>query len=459
VTAGAAFADREVLQLLGEEPELLAIADAIAVTQARARRRRPLARVLLVAAALAALIAMALATPWERSRTSIVDKALGALGDREVIHVVLLRESADPLLVDLQTGRETPTRYRTEIWFDERRGLERSVTKTNGRTSDVQLSTRAGVWTPEGRVLTCAWIAGHPLEARKRRVSCDTGGGGGAARRVREPRPVLDPALAGFVTGYRDALASRAARRIGMGVVDGRAVEWLEFALPSTAGVGARSERVAVERQSGRPLLVRALVDGKVVAASRVRTAETVTPAQADFTKPKPIASGALPEVGSIVRSKVVPIGAVSSTLGGRVVWMGRRFAGLPLSEARLDRIKTFYGFGTSRRSSTGAGVQLLYGERSPAASARFVSLRESFGPQLAYGFGRPSMLPPAGRLLVRQVDVEAATGPGGRAAPTGTVLWLGLLVKDRLFVALEASSKGLLLSAARSLVGAGAAG
>jgi hypothetical protein len=147
----------------------------------------------------------------------------------------------------------------------------------------------------------------------------------------------------------------------------------------------------------------------------------------------------------------------VSSALGGRVVWMGRRFVGLPLSEARLDTIETFYGFGASRRSSTGAGVQLLYGERSPAGSGRFVSLRESFGPQLAYGFGRPSMLPPAGRLLVRRVDVEAATGPGGRAVPTGAVVWQGQLVEDRLFVALEASSKPLLESAARSLVGAGA--
>jgi hypothetical protein len=447
VTAGGAFADREVLELLGEEPELLAVADAIAATQATARRRRPLSRLLLVAATLAALIVIPLATPWERSRTSIVDKALGALGDREVIHLVLERESSDPLLVDLQTGAESPTRYRTEIWFDERRGLERAVTRTNGRTSDVQLSTPAGVWTPQGRVLTCAWIAAHPVEARKRRVSC-----GGAPHRGPEPRPVLDPALAGFVTGYRNALASGAARRIGSGVIDGRAVEWLEFALPGTGP----SERVAVDRESGRPLLVRALVDGKVVAESRVRTAETVTPAQADFTKPKPIASGALPEVGNVIRSKVVPIGVASSALGGRVAWIGRRFAGLPLSEARLDTIETFYGFGTSRRSSTGAGVQLLYGKRSPAASGRFVSLRESFGPQLAYGFGRPSMLPPAGRLLVRRMDVESAAAEGGRAAPTGAVVWQGQLVRGRLYVALEASSKGLLLSAARSVAAPG---
>lgn len=456
MTAGAAFADREVLELLGEEPELLAIADAIAATQATARRRRPLSRLLLVAAALAALIVMPLATPWERSRTSIVDKALGALGDREVIYLVLERESSDPLLVDLRTGAERPTRYRTEIWFDERRGLERVVTRTNGRTSDVQLSTPEGVWTPEGRVFTCAWIAGHPVEATKRRVSCDSGGGNGAPRRVPEERPVLDPALAGFVTGYRDALASGAARRIATGVVDGRAVEWLEFALPSTGGVAARSERVAVDRESGRPLLVRALVDGKVVAESRVKAAETVTPAQADFTRPRRIATGALPEVGNIVESKVVPIGVVSSALGGRVVWMGRRFAGLPLSEARLDATKTFYGFGASRQSSTGAGVQLLYGERSTAASARFVSLRESFGPQLAYGFSRPSMLPPARRLLVRRVDVDAAPKGGGLAVPTGAVVWQGQLVRDRLFVALEASSKDLLVSAARSVAAAG---
>ncbi len=440
MTAGAAFGDFEVLELLREEPELLAIADAIAATQGSRRRRLSLSRVLLVAAALAALVVMPLATPWERGRTSIVDKALGALGDREVIHLVLERESADPLLVDLPTGRETPTRYRTEIWFDERRGLERVVTRTNGRTSDVQLSTPEGVWTPAGRAFTCAWIAGHPVEAAKRRVSC-----GGTQR---EERPVLDPALAGFVTGYRNALASGAARRIGRGSVDGRAVEWLEFALPAGTGeVGVRSERVAVDRKSGRPLLVRALVAGEVVAESRVRVAETVSPPRADFTKPKRIPSRLLPEVANVVASKPVPIGLASSALGGRLAWMGRRFAGLPLSGVRLDTIKTGYGPGSRLHPSTGAGVQLLYGERSPAARTGYVSLRESIGPQFAYGFARPSMLPPAGRLLARRVHVEAASG---------AVVWQGQLVRDRLFVALEASSKELLLAAARSIAGTG---
>jgi hypothetical protein len=443
VTAGTAFADREVVELLGEEPELLAIADAIAATQATRRRRLPLSRLLLVAAALAALIVMPLATPWERGRTSIVDKALGALGDREVIHVVLERESSDPLLVDLRTSRELPTRYRTEIWFDERRSLERVVTRTNGRTSDVQLSTPTGIWTPEGRVFTCAWIASHPVEAAKRRVSCS------ASHGAREERPVLDPALAGFVTGYKDALASGAARRIGHGVVDGRPVEWLEFELP---GPSRGTERVAVDRETGRPVLVRALVDGKVVAESRVRVAETVTPGQADFTKPKRIASGALPQVGNVVASKVGPIGAASSALGGRVAWLGRRFAGLRLSEVRLDTIKTSYGPPGNRHLRPSKGVELLYGKRD----ARYAWLREATEPAFAYGFLRGVTLPPAGRLLVRRVDVETAPREGGRAVPTGTVVWQGQLVQGRLFVALEASSKALLLKAARSVAGAG---
>lgn len=441
MTAGTAFADREVLELLGEEPELLAIADAIAATQATRRRRLPLSRLLLVAAALAALIVMPLATPWERSRTSIVDKAQGALGDEEVIHVVLERESTDPLLVDLRTGRETPTRFRTEIWFDERLALERVVTRTNGRTSDVQLSTPEGVWTPVGRVFTCAWIAAHPVEAAKRRVSC-------ASHGLREERPALDPALAGFVTGYKDALASGAARRVGRGVVDGRPVEWLEFEPP---GPSEGAERVAVDRENGRPLLVRALLDGKVVVESRVRVAETVTPGQADFTKPKRIASGALPQVGNVVASRVGPIGAASSALGGRVAWLGRQFAGLRLSEVRLDTIKTSYA--GSRRLRTSRGVEFLYGERG----ARYAWLREATEPAFAYGFLRGTTLPPAGRLLVRRVHVETAPSGGGRAVPTSTGVWQGQLVRGRLFVALEASSKALLLHAARSVAGAGA--
>jgi hypothetical protein len=39
---------------------------------------------------------------------------------------------------------------------------------------------------------------------------------------------------------------------------------------------------------------------------------------------------------------------------------------------------------------------------------------------------------------------------------PSGTVVWQGQLVRDRLFVALEAPSKELLLAAARSIAGTG---
>jgi hypothetical protein len=195
---------------------------------------------------------------------------------------------------------------------------------------------------------------------------------------------------------------------------------------------------------------VRALLDGKVVVESRVSVAETVARGQADFTKPKRTAG--LPLVGNVVVSKVGPIGAASSALGGRVAWMGRRFAGLRLSEVRLDTIKTSYGAPGNRHLRTSEGVELLYGQRG----ARYASLREATEPALAYGFLRGSMLPPAGRLLVRRVDVETAPREGGRAVPTGAVVWQGQLVQGRLFVALEASSKALLLKAARSVAGAG---
>ena len=108
------------------------------------------------------------------------------------------------------------------------RGLERTVMLSDGRVLQEELQTPQGAWTGDGPVYTCAWIAAHPVEATAARVSCNASGDNGTIpRRIPEPRPSLDPALAGFVTGYREALADGTARRDGTGTVDGRAVEWL----------------------------------------------------------------------------------------------------------------------------------------------------------------------------------------------------------------------------------------
>jgi hypothetical protein len=448
--AATVFGDLEVVELLRDEPELLAIADAVTATQAARHPSLRLRRLLIAAAALAAALAVALAGPWEHGRSGIVDLALAAIGTGQVIHVVVRGESRDPRLVELATGRETPTPIETEIWFDERRGLEREITRMNGRVMDEELRTPTGAWTREGRVFTCAWIAAHPLEATSRRVSCNLDGKNGTTpRRVPEERPTLDPALSGFVTHYQDALRSGRARSIGAGTVRGRAVEWLEFQLPSQV------ERVAVDRETGRPLLLRALAGGEVVASSTVSTAETLAPSKASFPIPRRLPPEQRPAVGNVVESRPVPIGAAAAAVDG-LLWLGRTFGGLPLRDVQLQMLETGYGPDSKKTPTRGEGVQLVYGERPGTplrAGAAYVWIRESDGPELAYGFVGQTIRPPPGYLLLREVQVLTAPPQGGTAVPSGVVLWDGQLVRGRLHLALEATSKELLLAAARSLV------
>lgn len=87
---------------------------------------------------------------------------------------------------------------------------------------------------------TCARIAAHPVEATRAGVSCKFSGDNGTTpRHIPETPPSVDPALLGFVDGYRQALASGSARRIGEGTVDGQHVIWLEFRLPTATGLRA----------------------------------------------------------------------------------------------------------------------------------------------------------------------------------------------------------------------------
>jgi hypothetical protein len=83
--------DEEVRALLADDPELLAIADAIAETQSRRRRARPLG--LAAAAAIAAVAALAFVF-WPGGQSSGIsgDKAYAAIGGQT--HMLELRVAA-----------------------------------------------------------------------------------------------------------------------------------------------------------------------------------------------------------------------------------------------------------------------------------------------------------------------------------------------------------------------------
>jgi hypothetical protein len=451
--SAAVVTDVEVVELLRDSPDLLAIADAIAATQERPRRRigPGLVRLVAVAALVGVAAVVALVSPWVGRGGGFVERALAALGDGQVIHVVSVSEVPGRTLLDLRSGVETPVRSETEIWFDSSRGLERLTTRVGGVVTSNELQTPAGAWAQGGRVYTCAWIAAHPLEATKARVTCNASGDNGTTPRlVPEPRPVLDPALAGFVGGYKDALASGSASRDGSGIVSGRAVEWLKFVRQDSppAGQPAQTivERVAVDEQTLKPVFVQTLIAGKPAGQSEISTIETLAAQSVDFSRPKLLSPDQSPVATSVTAEQTVTQFVADSALNGRLLLAGRALDGLPLGQLTLQQIVTGYGADSGVPHRHSRGVEVVYGGPTDWTSpADYVVLKESLRPEMLYRFDALSEAPREGTVLVSMIESSQV----GVAHPT---IWMGQLVKSGVYVTVEATSKTLLVDAARAL-------
>jgi hypothetical protein len=124
--------DPEVLEALHDEPELLAIADAVEETQRLPSRRRALSRsAVLVAVGAAALVA-ALLWPSGGGRNPILDRALAAIGNGPVLHLVS-RAPTGQELVNLKTGRTTLPTFEFESWSDRSLRRFHFLIRENGR--------------------------------------------------------------------------------------------------------------------------------------------------------------------------------------------------------------------------------------------------------------------------------------------------------------------------------------
>lgn len=396
----SAFADAELVEQFAAEPDLLAIADAISATQPapRGRRRLLLPRLLLTGAAAAAGAAtLLLLAPWQQNGHPFVDRALAAVGNAPVLHTVV-RVQSGLSLIDVETGREVPQLITIETWYDGERELEHTVFRTDGRLTGEDLLTPEGGVTSDGPVYDCAWIAAHPVEATKAPVSCNAAGRNGTTpRTIPRPPPPINPALAGFIDGYRKALASGTARRVGEGTVGGRLVVWLELDVE-----GGQTERVALDKESLRPLLIRPESGGDI----EVLSIETVARAAADFSRPRPLPKDERESSGFKVDISSTQLKAteVASTLPG-ALWLGSAFRGLELVRIERQTLATTYAANAGLERTSGTGVTFFYGETKPNGdpdfSGEYVRLMESSDPQPAYWARVPAALvPPAGRVL-----------------------------------------------------------
>lgn len=386
--------DPEILELLKEEPELLAIADAIAATQRAGRRRLLPARALVLAAVLAmALVAVSVVELTGRG-PSLAERALAAIGDGRIVHLVATREEGQQMLVDLRDGTTRPIRITVETWFDSESGEARTATRRDGVLVADSLSR---------------------VEARTA---------------TQLPIPP-DPAIATFVQDYRDALARGEARIVRKSELDGVRVVWL--ALSVSRG---RADEVALNEATNLPVAFRLVVPGEPASDLwRVLEIESKVRVAGDFG-PSPTAGG--PNAGRVIDERAVSLGEAAHVLRGRALWPGRDATGLPLRRIQAQMLtRSFAG----RPKEKGAGLALLY--RSEAGA--FVEIREALDPEPAYGFTE-------GRLTLGFAPIPEEDALVLVMADSNGSIWLGQFRRAGVYVTIRGSSRDLVIEAARAL-------
>lgn len=379
--------DREVLDQLRDEPELLALADALASTQPKPRGKGR--RIVVVTGAvLATAAALALFVAVRGGETSITETALAAVGEAPVIHAVLefpVRSPEGAERIDLTSGRRIPVIQTEEVWADPEREVSRFVSRVNGQVFSDALVTSSKIFTQAGSVPR----AGSPVR----------------------------PVIVGFVTGYRDALARGEAKIVGDDVVEGRDVTWIEF----DSGGAEQAERVAVDRENGRPLFVQWITRGRPQGPRiKIVSAEAQARAESRLLRPRVTE----PRV-QLIELKALSAAEARSALPHPAVWAGRNSASLRLDRIMLLRYDLAYAPGGGAPVSV-PGLKIVYMDASNGGSVEVV---ESSSPHILEWLG---IVPPRGAADVFQ----------GAAR----------LQKGDLFVKVQATNNQQALAVARAL-------
>jgi hypothetical protein len=302
--------DPEVLEALREEPELLAIADAVTETQPlpRPTHRRALSRAAaLVAVGAGALLAVLL---WPGGGGhGVLDRALAAIGNGRVLHL-LVRMPTGAELVDIGTGRATVPSYEVESWSDRQSTRFHLIFRLDGRIVGEALYPEDGSGLTLGKV---------------------------------------NPAYTALWTGYRQVLADGSAKIEREGMLYGHRVYWLTF--PALANGPAESE-VAIDRSTYQPLDFRVRLRGGRQLDNRILLARTERFSPSDFTRQtrrsNPV-SGVTSHSSGVVTAPAGPAEATKPWLRAAPT-----IAGVKLSAVHRTQ--------TTSRGKTSTGFELVYG-------------------------------------------------------------------------------------------------
>jgi hypothetical protein len=412
--------DSEVLDLLRDRPQLLRIAAAINSTRSIRRQRRSV-RFALVAMLAVVGTVIAVVLSFSERGPSLTDRALAALGTGPVIHAVVQYSSPKDVVVNLATGESYERIHATEYWFDRARSLLHTRLTTDGRMLTEIVETPAGSDSDLGH---------YP--------------GGLAAQ--------LDPALAGFVTRYREALASGQAKVVGQEQVDGRDVTLLRIRLDHGA-----SEDVGVDSATYRPLFFRVNLQPRVGSISReiptwqVATIESLPRDPSYFAKPT--LSAPRPTGGGGGPTRELTPDQAANALERTALWVGRRFNAVRLARVQFQQVQTDYTDGSRHE---GNKLKFTYGDLGPTGRLRtsepwlIVAEAASVAASYQLGFNDGGDPPaPEGSIVVK--DNSLFVQPSHPAIPERAE-WTGRLIRNGMYIELSASSRELLLAAARAL-------
>jgi hypothetical protein len=391
------------LARLVPEPACMSDWDAV-LRDARPRRRSPFLQ-LAVATGIACVAALFVVAPWRGSeRVGILDRALAAVGDGPVLHVVL-REDWGGTLVDLKTGERTPLYGEREVWFDPDRGLVHQISRFGGVVEYEEVYPR----NKKDRELTALW------------------------------------------QDYRGALERGTARVVGEAVVDGVPVYWIivqSQMLPDVADNKNHelAQQVAISRVNFKPVAMKWTRDRKAPqgTSEHILRFETVPRDPADFKGPE---IPQTPQSGRPMMFGSTPMAFASATriLGRAPYWLGSEYAGLPLAETR----KEFFAVGRPPAVEH-TGVTFFYGtlgddpstfkkDSTPLWTKPYLEITQTTDRELLTRGAPMKYAPPEGSLLLRS---------GGYFGSGGS----GYFVRDGVYITIRAASDKLILDAARAL-------
>jgi hypothetical protein len=286
---------RRILDRLVPEPAADGDWEQVLVDAERPRRILAFALPVAVAATLGAIVA--LAWPFASEPPPVLVRALAAIGDGPVIHVVTRGERGG-WFVDLSTGTVTPLLDESEVWYDPSRGIHRVGRLGDHVTTDTLISS------------------------------------GRAARAVEE--------YLSLVNRYRDELKSGKAKVVARGRVNGRLVLWIRLDGEWRSGNGDGrlhlfAREVAVDRETFEPVYARHTRDGRPEPTSEgtlFLEVETLPAGDGDFTVDEAAGRRGPIHAGAEL-ARHLPRSDLGRLFGRPAIWLGPAYRGKPLAETR----------------------------------------------------------------------------------------------------------------------------